>query len=454
MSAPLTTEPVWPDALGPAAFHGLAGAIVRAIEPHTEADPVALLVQLLVMVGNLIGPRPHFRVEADQHRPNEYIALVGETAKARKGVSVGWILWLMLEVEPEWKACLQHGLSSGEGLISAVRDAGGLGEKDPGVADKRLMIIEGELATPLRVMERQGNTLSPVLRTSWDSGSLGTLTKNALRATGAHVSVIGHVTRDEVRRYLQRTELGNGFGNRFLWICVRRSKLLPEGGSLELEELRSFVDELTAVVTFARRVDRLERDDRARQTWAKVYGSLSAGRLGLLGAVTARAEAHVMRLALIYALLDRSRIIRQEHLIAALLVWEYAFESARVVFGTALGDPGADELEEELRARPEGMTREEIRNLFHRNVRSEELSRRVRVLEKAGRARMVRDEETGGRPAERWLHSTYAVNAVNAERESRPSSEETYRVNSVYRVGEDDLGGRQSQPAAYVEGEL
>ena len=65
---------------------------------------------------------------------------------------------------------------------------------------------------------------------AWDSGDLGTLTKNSsTRATGAHISLIGHITADELRRYLTQTEQANGFGNRHLWFCVKRSKELPHG---------------------------------------------------------------------------------------------------------------------------------------------------------------------------------------------------------------------------------
>ena len=38
--------PPWPEPLGKAAFHGLAGDFVRLVEPHTEADPAALLLIL------------------------------------------------------------------------------------------------------------------------------------------------------------------------------------------------------------------------------------------------------------------------------------------------------------------------------------------------------------------------------------------------------------------------
>ena len=104
---------------------------------------------------------------------------------------------------------------------------------DPGVEDKRLLVVEGEFATALRVLGREGNILSAVVRNAWDTGDLRTLTKNSpAKATGAHISIIGHVTRDELLRYLGTTEAANGFANRFLWVCVRRSKVLPDGGRL------------------------------------------------------------------------------------------------------------------------------------------------------------------------------------------------------------------------------
>ena len=50
-----------------AAFYGLAGNIVEAIEPYSEADPVAISVNVLAASGNCIGSGPHFLVEKSQH---------------------------------------------------------------------------------------------------------------------------------------------------------------------------------------------------------------------------------------------------------------------------------------------------------------------------------------------------------------------------------------------------
>jgi hypothetical protein len=195
----------WPVLL-PAAIYGLAGDVVRTIEPHSEADPAAILIQVLTAVGNLLGPGLHCSVESTRHALSLYPVLVGESSKARKGTSWGHIARLCARVDPLWaRERVTTGLSSAEGLICEVRD-----DADP-PCDRRLLIVQSEYASVLRVMAREGNTLSPLLRAAWDSGNLRTLTKNSpLRSTGAHICVIGHITRPELLRYLSDTEGHNG----------------------------------------------------------------------------------------------------------------------------------------------------------------------------------------------------------------------------------------------------
>ncbi len=217
------------------AYHGLAGTVVRAIEPHTEAAPVGLLVQFLVLFGNLIGRSAHFVAEGARHYMNLYAVMVGLTGKGRKGSSYAQVRRVLESVDPDWaQSRVQSGLSSGEGLIWAVRDPIEKDEPikdkqtkevtgyqkvmtDLGVADKRLMVFQAEFASVLKVMAREGNTLSDLIRLGWDTGDLQSMTKNTpAQATGAHISIVGHITRDEAREYLNRTEMANGFANRFL----------------------------------------------------------------------------------------------------------------------------------------------------------------------------------------------------------------------------------------------
>jgi len=407
--------PAWPDSLAPEVLHGLAGDFVRLVEPHTEADPVALLVSLLAGFGNLVGDSAHFRVEFVKHPPRLNAVLVGDTAKARKGQSWATPRRLLTGVDPAWEGRVKEGLSSGEGLINQVRDQrtesqpvrkqGKVVEYqdvivDQGVEDKRLLIVEQEFSQALKMMSREGNILSVTIRQAWDSGKLSPLTKtNPIEATGAHVSILGHITREELLRHLTETEQANGFANRFLWVLVRRSKFLPSPEPIPEATLSALLSRLKAAVEFAKGMGEMERDAEAEILWRQVYPQLSEGRPGLLGAITARAEAQTMRLALIYALLDCSLEIKVEHLRAGLALWRYCEQSAAIIFGDSLGDPKADRI---LRAIREtgGLAENDISNLFSRHD-SAGIDRCLDLLHKLGLAHPV-VVPTGGRPKTIW----------------------------------------------------
>ena len=409
--------PSWPAPLAASAFHGVFGDIVRSVEPHTEADPVALLVQALVAFGNIIGRSAYFMVGATRHHFNLYALIVGDTAKARKGTSQQEILRFFRALDSEWADTrVLPGLSSGEGLIWAVRDPieketrNNEGEStteivDEGAEDKRLLVVESEFASTLKVLKREGNTLSPVMRQAWDGGVLNTLTKKTpTTATNAHISIIGHITQHELR--FGDTEAANGFGNRFLIACVRRSKLLPEGGCLDEKDIAPVLARLRAAVDYViAREDELElrRDEDARRLWCSVYERLSSAQPGVLGTMTARAEAQVTRLSCLYALGDSSPIVRGTHLEAALALWRYCFESARFLFGDRTGDSLADRIRDRLRlAGPTGLTRTEMSSALRKNYPAERIDRALSLLSDYKAVRSEVEPPDRGRPIERW----------------------------------------------------
>lgn len=389
--------PNWPAPLAREAFYGLAGYFIEVVEPYSEADPAALLVQFLVGVGNLIGRGPHFIAGADQHFTNLSSVLVGATAKARKGMSWGQAKDVLRRVDPTWaEKRVKSGLASGEGLIAALNKE----------SDKTLMIYEPEFSRVLRTAERSGSTLSDIIRQAWDGGNLAVLTKNnPLEVKDAFISMVGHITVGELRSLMSEIPTLNGFANRYLWVCVNRSKFLPDGGPVPQEAMDGLCAALTTQLDFARSVRRMERDGEASELWHAVYPQLTEGKPGPFGSATARAEAQVMRLACIYALLDLSDVVERAHLKAALAVWKYCEDSARFIFGVSLGNAVADEILKGLRDKGNGgLRRTDISTLFQRNRRKEEIDAALAVLQNAGLARMTNLFETPGqkKPTQRW----------------------------------------------------
>jgi hypothetical protein len=412
--------PDWPDPPEDPAFHGLAGEVVRLIEPSSEADPVGLLLQFLIGFGNAIGTGFWVVADGHHHHANEYVVTVGDTSRSRKGTAERRVRPILAHVDSGWAdKRITGGLSSGEGLIWEVRDpivgtdkkTGQAVITDPGVDDKRVMVVEAEFGNVLRVLAREGNTLSAVLRLGWDGDDLRTMTKHSpARATKPHVSLAGHITQQELAKYLSAVEVFNGLGNRILWACVRRSKLLPFGGSLNDGDVQRLGNRLTAAADLARVVGAMVWTSSGKTLWETNYSVLTVSRPGMWGAITARAEAHVLRLSMIFAALDRSREIADSHVLAGLAVWRFCDRSAAFLFGGSLGDRDADAILDALRIKPDGMTRTEIRRVvFQDHKTSDEVARALALLL---RFNLVRQDitQTGGRPAERW----YAVNSRSA----------------------------------------
>jgi hypothetical protein len=405
-------EAAWP-VMAPAAYHGLAGEVVSIIAPHTEADPIALHLHFLASFGSAVGRGPHYLVEATSHFANLFLVTIGRTSRARKGTGADWILRIFEIADPDWAHdCIHSGMSSGEGMIMPIRDPvygmrKGVEELiDPGVKDKRLMLDEREFSQVLRVMRREGNVVSRMARDAWDCREvIGTLTKhNRTKVTKAYISIIGHITAEELRNLLVQTEVFNGFANRFLLACVRRDKLLPHGGAPSAELIEKLGLKTLQAIEAARPIERVIMTPEAAGFWEEIYPVLSKDQPGLLGAITARAEAQTIRLALVYALLDGSSQITQVHLEAAQAVWTFCEDSARYVFGDLIGEAFTDEVLRVLRsAGSSGMSRIDLYQIFIGYRSKDKIGAVLIRLLAEGKVRREQRQGSHGLAGEMWF---------------------------------------------------
>jgi hypothetical protein len=364
--------------MAPEAFIGLAGDFVRLVEPQTESDPAALLCNFLVGSGVLFGREAFAVADGRRHYAVENLLVAGQTGAGRKGTATERTLEVLEQADPEFRGRVLSGLSSGEGLIKGVSPKEGM--IDAGEVRRYLAVLP-EFASLLSVMQRQGNTMSSVLREAWDGSRLRVLTrKEPLDADNVNLSVIAHITPEELLNNLTATDRANGFANRFLIIRVHRSKFLPEGGGDV--NLSGIVTRLHAAVKESQGVGRVERCSTAKDLWAREYRRLTQGRDGIRGALCGRAEAHVLRLSLIYALLDGSNKIRPEHLEAACAVWDYAESSIERIFGGSSGDVDRDKIITALGERP--LTLTDLHRVFSNNRAADWILAKMAMLVEAG----------------------------------------------------------------------
>ena len=413
ISGPLSQAPDnWP-VLDSPACHGIVGEIARLATRNSEADPAAVTATGLAWAGACFGRTRFYRVGDTNHHARLFCVLVGESSRARKGTSLSPVQRIFRQAESVLQErgtlpfpCglplnVSHGLSSGEGLVAEIRDKRDA-EDENGVEDKRLLIVEGEFGSVLRQFQRHGNTLSPTLRTAWDGWNLGSMTKhNRDKATDPHICIVGHITVQELNALMDNTDIFNGLANRVLWSAVRRSKKLPFARPMPDDDVNYLAKELARVIECAHSQGNAElvMTNSARDHWVNCYEELTRDYPGILGAVTSRAEAQVLRLAMDYALLDGANRIEHHHLEAALTFWRFSFDSAAHIFNGAEVDPVAQRITEALRIGPKTQT--DLHDLFDRNLTSKRLNLALNDLQERGEI-MLTEEKTAGRSRRIW----------------------------------------------------
>lgn len=440
----------WPD-LKPDVFQGVCGEIVTAVMPHTEADPAAVIATLLAAGGCMAGRGPHALAGNDQHPARVWPLIVGRTSDGAKGTSWSGVRPIIDAADPLFLSeHLLSGIVSGEGIIERVRDQIGQDPDDKnfdeGVTDKRLLILETEFASVMAKGARQGSSLFPTARQSWDGGILQSAARrsNALRASDPHIVLLGHVTPGEFRARLTDGEVDGGTVNRLLIVLSRRSKELPDGGNLPTDVRDRCAEQIRESLKAAKtRTVPMGRTDKATQLWRQIYPRLVAPKPdGWFASATARAHAQVLRLSVAYAILDRSPGIDLDHLKAALAMWDYAEASAKVIFAELGYEARCDDAEKVLKFIGErgSVTRNDLCDqLFQKHKKSHDVDAILRPLIDAGQIAQA-IAQTPGRSK-----TFYTLRDKREKRDKPANSEDSEDFSRLSRTAAGKGSGTELQ---------
>ncbi|HSW70544.1 MAG TPA: DUF3987 domain-containing protein [Gammaproteobacteria bacterium] len=405
------------------AFFGVLMSFVDVASKNSEASSVAVAANVMAWFSAILGRSVCQWIGDTKIHCRPFPLLVGRSGKARKGTSEGLPRRVfsrvdeMLKVEnPSHSILNVHGggLSSGEGISYAIRDA--VDEKDLGVLDKRLLVIEAEFANVLANCKREGSTLSPVIRNTFDGRDLAPLTKrDQTRATKPHVVILGHITCHELQsRVSSGVEVFNGLLNRFLICLVAREKLVP----LPEMTLASDIDQIAGYIVDVLKFVHAEKvkcggevvvsmSPAVQKHWGTVYSQVSRDIPGVVGSLLARTEVYCRMLAMIFAVLDKKSVIELAHLKSALRWIVYMEESVRYLFSKVSEKANeeklvlfAEEIFMLLKAKG-GMTRTDISGAFSRHKAAKEITDALKYLLSQSPARIVQTiKKTPGRSKE------------------------------------------------------
>jgi hypothetical protein len=403
-----------------AALHGLPGEVAVTLSESAGADPAAVLVSFLTLLGNAAGPQPHARFGGAEHPARLFAVLVGDAATARKGTALAAVEKLFADADPDWTdGRVLFGLQSAEAMIDRVAD--------DYAGDCRLMVVETEFGRLVETMARTG-TLSAQLRNAWDGRALHrTTTRFTRRATRAHISLLAMITPEELLRHHRRLSQAGGLESRILYVFtapladVSPFAQPPDHGHLAGRVREVLESSRDAVMATTDPISRYLLTLRGIQPRAELpvandvtdgWHALIRSRLPEAGdgftSLHSRAESQVIRLAAAYALADMSPEIGPEHAEAALALLTYCARSAEVVFGVPVATlpPRTDprhtaKIVRHLHERwPEWTARDEIGSgVLHGNISAADVDLALHGLASLVERRLV---QTEGRPREEF----------------------------------------------------
>jgi hypothetical protein len=438
-------ESNWP-VLDKRALHGEAGRLVRKCERHTEADQAALLASLLTVAG-LVGSSQGYAMRAGDvwHPPLLHANLVGRSAFSRKGTASAPILTAAHQALPWLDACTVGGFGSGQALVDHLKE------------NPTSLIIEEELGALLRNAAQKGSTLSQIYRKMWDAKRVEARSRGGGKVVAIDycAAQLAHVTLQELRATLTSTDIFGGSVNRNLWVATKRGKVLANRGNVPSEVITQLADLLKRLhkadgwkpsgtglapePAAAEEEDEDTSDDfddddeitadsylppgadtgptpaprwkepdwtpDAEELWTTLYerhASQEGMRLGLLAEIISRGDVQMLRLALIYMLLDDTTTLTTDHLTAAAAFWTYCRDTAAYIFGVSTGDQRLDKIIDALTAAgSDGVAQSDIGPvvLGSKNIGAGTIERCMTALESMVARTVV---QTAGRPATFW----------------------------------------------------
>jgi hypothetical protein len=431
----------FPKAMEAPAYRGIAGEVVKRICHESEICPPAALAHFLSIYGNMLGRGLH-KKQAGFHTAMLWPCVVGNTGLARKGVTMRALKLLAYELDANYThRKFQTGLQTPEALIREIADELRLHNAKGKeyiaiheVLDKRLIVEEQEMTRIFALMQRPGNQWSEVIRKLYDAPTSidAKALSNRMTAGYPFVTIIGHITREGLKAKLPSESAFDGLVNRFTFVAAYRQGSVPEpvdvdwqadGNAVVVSYLKGTLDHFRVQAdgclidgdpdpdSTTLKEWHFEYTPEGREMWRSLYRDLDKqleSTSGINAAIISRSHPTIMRLALIYAALDRKTEIAAEHLESAKAFWDYSARSALWTFGDNSGNREADDVLTALRrARHDGMSLTDITRKVFNNRETFKRDESLSLLNRQGRARLRKVASKGTKSQTRWYAAEF-----------------------------------------------
>ncbi len=415
--------PGWPR-MPEAAFYGLAAMLTQIIgEENCEADWGALLVTVLTSAAACFGAECTLRLRSNDYPARLYTALIS-TSPAHQGAAFRSVREVFMAAQNSSRARRKFAaatlgyeqLVTGDDFIKMILDIAHEDDGEPTgpvlLEDKasphRLIAIR-QFGPTLNNIRRSNSPLGPMLSEAWYSAEFNLIDRSRTRIPArAHVCLLGQVPLDVLRTMRQDDPGFNATCSQFLWTLMRPREAVWSPESTDREKLTGLTGRVASTIGYARKQKRVHLSAESEEMWRReLYPQLAQEPPGVVGTICSLGSEMVLRLSLVYALLDESALVLPAHLRAADAVWRYCRASVRYIFGQTARATLDKRIRNALSSGPK--TQSELHRHFGNNFAIEVLVAALSELQARG---LVEWSTTGGGPGKGRPVTTWTLTAA------------------------------------------
>jgi hypothetical protein len=276
---------------------------------------------LATLLGAVIGRR-RYVWNVVRLYPMLYSVLVGPT-----GLGKTSMLWVALDGLGVRLATMR-GLSSAEGLIEELRE----------IDSHNVTVIQDEFMHILAKAKQEATgTLLPMLNQLYDAPEFAQVRtrNNPLRVDAPALSLLAGTTPEWMTTRLEDYHFTSGFMNRINFYVGDSKPAVALARGPDFRRVRKAVQVMITALAARPGPEQVQLDDDAKKEFVKYYDELYSATHGneLVAHALNRQRIQVLKLALVYAVSERSRTVQREHITAAADWSRYQHEVVGDLFG-------------------------------------------------------------------------------------------------------------------------
>lgn len=357
--------------------YGVIGKAVKEAMPHTEADPVGVMAQVLSMYSAAINGA----VVPPNERPiTVWTVLVGPSTVGRKGFAYDTAERILTDTLEDFMSAKQRGgVTSGAALINTLfesfnDDLATEASDDGG----RVFIVDAEWPDTLQAQARDPR-YATAFRNAWDGKRVVNTTKgkDGKRVEESVISprlgYTAHIQPGLWHKYISSTAALGGTYNRLLPLSVRYSKVLDDDDPLpKLNPSAALVSAFKWARAERRKLTYAPAALKYKNALKREYLEILDQMPEELSCYVERSVEQIIRVASVLTAANKSTTITLAAMKAARAFVEYSIQSVKEV----------------VAGKPQPMHRrnvpidEKIRDILHRNDGEARMSVVLRSLQK------------------------------------------------------------------------